>query len=106
MMPEHRRRLRALAVAVLVLCVSGGGLAWHAQERRRADNEARTTQRALVHAMGFADLALSSSTRWIRHPSQVEPHAAVQDAPGALDTDPAGAWIGPVSDAVAPGASP
>ena len=49
----------------------------------------------LVRLLGFPDLALSSSSRWLRHPSQAELGAAFADAPGSFDTDPAGAWVGP-----------
>ena len=64
--------------------------------RRQARLEAsRTQRRAAVRALGYADLALSSAERWLRHPSLAEPGAARQDLPGALDVDPAGGLIGP-----------
>ncbi|MCA9574701.1 MAG: hypothetical protein R3B40_15510 [Polyangiales bacterium] len=53
------------------------------------------TQETLTRWLGTADLALSSSSRWLRHSSQVEPAAAAADAPASLDTDPAGAWLPP-----------
>lgn len=61
------------------------------QEHTRATEHAR----AVVRTVGLPDLALSSTSRWLRHPSQVEPWAAVSDHPAALDTEPAGSVIGP-----------
>ena len=52
-------------------------------------------RRAAVRSIGFADLVLSSSARWLRHPSQVELAAPFQDGPASFDVDPAGAVIGP-----------
>ena len=49
---------------------------------------------ALVAATGSADLALSSSASWLRHPSVAEPAAACI-GPTCLDTDPAGLAIPP-----------
>lgn len=54
-----------------------------------------SSRRATVKVIGFADFALSSSARWLRHPSQVEPMAPFQDLPASFDTDPAGALQGP-----------
>lgn len=59
---------------------------------RHDDVEVR---RAAVRSIGFADLALSSSARWLRHPSQVELAAPFQDGPASVDVDPAGSVIGP-----------
>lgn len=64
--------------------------------RLRAAREADSPRHeAVVMLVGTSDLALSSSARWLRHPSQAEPGAAFSDAPASLDVDPAGAWIGP-----------
>lgn len=89
------RRVRRFAVAFVVLLVATAAAATHARVRRAAERASRADRQALVGALGFADLALSSSVRWIRHPSQVEPNAARSDLPGALDVDPAGALVGP-----------
>lgn len=91
-MPEHRRRARVLLAGLSLLVLAFGLCAFDARARRPADHATRT---ALVRAIGHADLALSSSTRWIRHPSHAEPMAALQDGPGLLDTDSGGAWVGP-----------
>ncbi len=89
------RRIRRFAVALLALVVATAAVGFHAGWRRAQERASRANRRALVGALGFADLALSSSVRWIRHPSQIEPNAARSDLPGALDVDPAGALIGP-----------
>jgi len=50
---------------------------------------------ALVDATGLFDPFLSSSSRWLRHPSVTERAAALSDAPDGLDLDPAGLAIRP-----------
>jgi hypothetical protein len=50
---------------------------------------------ALVDASGLFDPFLSSSSRWLRHPSVTERAAALADAPDGLDLDPAGLAIRP-----------
>lgn len=92
-MPQPRTR--RLLVALGSLVVASIAVLLHAR-LRVVDLEAR---RAAVRAVGFADLALSSSARWIRHPSQVELAAPFQDGPASLDTDPAGAIVGPPVEA-------
>ena len=80
--------------AVLVLLVV---MLVHAQTLRLAAN-ARRAERdraAIVALVGVPDLAVSSSSRWLRHPSVSEPGAPFADAPATLDTDPAGAAIAP-----------
>lgn len=90
-----RKRLRSLLAACLLtsLLLLGVALDAHALRKRQASRAEST--RAVVSLLGFADLALSSGARWLRHPSQTEPGAAFADLPGALDIDPAGAAIGP-----------
>jgi hypothetical protein len=56
-----------------------------AAERERA---------AVVRLVGAPDLAISSSSRWLRHPSLSEPGAAFADGPAVFDPDPAGAALG------------
>jgi hypothetical protein len=63
---------------------------------RRAAQETRHPEvQSVVRLLGVADLALSSSSRWLRHPSITEPGAPFADGPAILDNDPAGAVIGP-----------
>lgn len=100
---DRQRRLRlALAAAAgtlsLVLVVASSHVA------RQADAEALPGRRAAVELIGFADLALNSGARWLRHPSQVEPAAAMADLPAALDSEPAGGAIAPPVEVLGAGA--
>lgn len=88
------RRLRALAVALALCAAALTGVLLDAS-RRRVERASERSHRAVVDVVGVADLALSSSARWLRHPSQTEPGAATADLPSSLDVDPAGALIGP-----------
>jgi hypothetical protein len=98
-------RLRALAGASLALAVALSAVVIDAARRRDADRRPRADRAQLAAAIGLADLALSSGARWLRHPSQVEPAAAIADAPGALDVDPAGALVSPSRDLLGAGGS-
>ncbi len=73
----------------------GVGLGVHAWTEHSTHTQRDHARAELARSLGFADLALSSSARWIRHPSQVEPMAPMSDLPASFDTDPAGAWLGP-----------
>lgn len=86
-------RIRQAAVLVLV-CVAVSTSVLVDAARRRHGVSRRSAQ-AVVRVTGLPDLALSSTARWLRHPSQVEPWAAVADLPASLDTEPAGVVIGP-----------
>ncbi len=90
-----QRRIHRFGLALVVLLVSTAGAAAHASLRRAADDETLSARRELVSALGAADLALSSTARWLRHPSQVEFAAPFSDLPASLDVDPAGALVGP-----------
>jgi len=78
-----------------VLVTLGVAAVLHGAHRRGALPGRREVARAAVLWIGVPDLALSSSSRWLRHPSQVEPAAPFSDLPAALDVDPAGAVVGP-----------
>ncbi|MFK7985657.1 MAG: hypothetical protein AB8I08_06465 [Sandaracinaceae bacterium] len=78
---------------LLVLCVAG--VLGDAALRRAERDEQDAIHAAVVDTIGLPDLALSSSARWLRHPSQAEAGAAMSDLPASLDVDPAGALIGP-----------
>lgn len=90
-----RRVLRASLAAALMLCLL---VVLGADVHRRQDiaEANRPEVFAVVQQLGFADLALSSSARWLRTPSQSERSAPLTDAPLSFDTDPAGAVLGPV----------
>jgi len=87
-------RLRALGIALALCAAALTGVLYDAA-RRRDDRASERSHQAVVDVVGVADLALSSSARWLRHPSQTEPGAATADLPSSLDVDPAGALIGP-----------
>jgi hypothetical protein len=71
------------------------GMLVDAQFRRAAQAARQPEVQSVVRLLGVADLALSSSSRWLRHPSITEPGAPFADGPAILDNDPAGAAIGP-----------
>lgn len=97
-------RVRAAALGALLAAIALGSIVLDASRRRAAREEDSARQDAVVAITGTSDLALSSSARWLRHPSQSEPGAAFSDAPASLDVDPAGAWIGPPRDVLEIGA--
>lgn len=88
-----RDRLRRFALAALALFAAVFGAVAHAIAKRHAWNEGPV--RAFTTRTGATDLALSTSSRWLRHPSVAEPAAACQDQPPCFDTDPAGLAIAP-----------
>jgi len=92
-------------VAALILLLSG--VAWmllDAAGRRAGHREHHSQVRAVVRLLGTADMVLSSSSRWLRHPSLSEPGAAFADGPAILDNDPAGAVMRPPREVFAAGA--
>lgn len=91
--PKTRRRLLVALLVTNALAI--GAPIVHGMIRR--DERARDLEarRALTSVLGTPDLALSSSSRWLRHPSLAEPTAPFADAPAALDVDPGGAFVAP-----------
>jgi len=84
-------RFRVLATLSLALGLATLGVFIDANRRRGAiDSQAIGS---FVRRTGSADLALSSTSRWLRHPSLAEPGAACQDGPPCIDTEPAGMAI-------------
>ncbi len=88
-------RARAAIAGALAAAVALSAVVLDAARLRAARAADARRHEAVVALVGTSDLALSSSARWLRHPSQAEPGAAFSDAPSSLDVDPAGAWIGP-----------
>jgi hypothetical protein len=101
MTPRVRLALVALALSVGIVAA----IAAHAERAARPSGAAMV---GLVEATGLSDLFLSSSSRWLRHPSVTERAAPLSDAPDGLDVDPAGLAIPPAPepDAVRFGAVP
>lgn len=94
-------RLRWALAGVVAAALLWAGMLVDAATRRAGGVDAAS--RAVVAATGLPDLALSSSVRWLRHPSQAEPGAAFSDGPATLDVDPAGALLGPPRAVIAVG---
>ncbi|MEM7608835.1 MAG: hypothetical protein AAF411_26105, partial [Myxococcota bacterium] len=86
--------LAALVMLALIVAMHVHGSARHSAWQDCVDE-----RRSAVARVGFSDLALSSSARWLRAPSQTERSAPLSDGPIAFDTDPAGALLGPVEEA-------
>jgi hypothetical protein len=76
----------------MVLSAACAAAAWHAASRAGLDGEAID---GFVRRTGSSELALSATSRWLRHPALAEPGAACQDQPPCLDVDPAGLAIAP-----------
>lgn len=88
-------RIRMLIAISLAFLIALAASVADAARRRSADREGRELRAMLAAQVGWADLALSSHARWLRHPSLAEPGAAFSDIPGGFDVDPAGAFIAP-----------
>jgi len=87
-----RRRLAVLGITLALFAVAVLTVLLDARSRRVLDASALD---AFVRRTGSSELALSSTSRWLRHPGLAEPGAACQDQPPCLDTDPGGLAIGP-----------
>ena len=81
-------RFTALALALLTLGLATLAALFDAHTRATSMDSRAIA--AFVRRTGSADLALSSTSRWLRHPSLAEPGAACQDGPPCIDTEPAG----------------
>jgi hypothetical protein len=71
----------------------------YAQERA-ASTRAKTPLDSLLRRLPTHDLALGAASRASRSPSTEEPSAAMADAPGGPDADPALGFFGVVSPAL------
>lgn len=89
------RRARRVGALALLLGLALVSVLIDARVRRAERDAEAARHDAFVSATGLPDLALSSSSRWLRHPSQAEAGAAISDLPASLDVEPAGALIGP-----------
>jgi hypothetical protein len=97
-------RIRTIGWPVAGSGLLAVGVAWMLLDdaAQRAVQRERSPQvQSIVRLLGVADLALSSSSRWLRHPSVSEPGAPFAEGPAILDNDPAGAVIGPPHEVLA-----
>jgi hypothetical protein len=83
------------AVAVVALSIAGNAAG-------RAGDQARRSNRRLVHEMLLTDLALSTGTSYCRHPSQADLFAPHGGQPSAMESFPAGSIMAPPSVATPP----
>jgi len=93
--------LLGAGVLALTLVAGGAAVALDGARLRVKRLQSQSEIRAIVGLLGTADLALSSASRWLRHPSLTEPGAPFADAPAVLDADPAGAMIAPPRELMA-----
>lgn len=92
---QPKRCLLVPVLLAIVLVAGGVAITADAERQRARRRQSQSEVRAVVRLLGTADMALSSASRWLRHPSLSEPGAAFADAPAILDADPAGAMIAP-----------
>ncbi|MBX7194681.1 MAG: hypothetical protein K1X94_21680 [Sandaracinaceae bacterium] len=85
------RRIRVLAVASLLL---GAAVIAAVLDARTRTLDAEAIDRVVLRTRS-SELALSTTSRWLRHPAEAEPGAACQDQPPCLDVDPGGLAIAP-----------
>lgn len=88
-LPFVRRRLGALAAVSLVVLGAFVSMLVHGTRPSTGPSRAALG----LASVGFTDLAISSNSRWLRHPSDAEPAAACAESLVCLDTDPAGAAL-------------
>lgn len=87
------RRQRVLVIASLLSAMVITQLVIDARWRvTRGEIDAALGTR-IVRVTGLSELALSTSSTWLRHPALAAPSAGASDAPLGLDVDPAGAVI-------------
>ncbi|MEM6960745.1 MAG: hypothetical protein AAF550_03250 [Myxococcota bacterium] len=84
-------RLKTAVLCALLQCSALCATGLHAGHRRSLPRRQAAT--STVRLLGLPDLALSSTSRWLRHPSLSEPSAPFSDGPATLDQDPAGGVI-------------
>lgn len=100
--PHPAARLVPLALvtvfATMVVFVAERDASSRRQQPHR-DHAVRTTAAQLVGP----EIALHSASRWLRHPTRVEPWSASADGPALLDLDPAGALAPPPAEVLRAG---
>jgi hypothetical protein len=100
---RSKKQMLLLLSSCLALVLAVVGIIADAARCRAASVQRINQSRMVVRLFGTADMVLSSSSRWLRHPSLSEPGAPFADGPAILDIDPAGAMIGPPLEVLAGG---
>lgn len=88
-----RRRLGGLALVVVGAGLALALVAVDAAQRVREGEAAQAEVARTVRVTGLPELALSTSSSWLRHPALAPPSGGAADSPSGLDVDPAGAAI-------------
>ena len=88
-----RGRLRILGAVLVVALGILVGTVVDARARIAAGRATLDRNAPIAAATGLSELALSTSSTWLRHPALAVPSAGASDAPLGLDVDPAGAAI-------------
>ena len=92
-----RGRLRALGVGASIALTLLSAIAIDARARAASGGRVREHTASIARVTGLSELALSTSSVWLRHPALAPPSAGTADAPIGLDVDPGGAAIAPPS---------
>lgn len=87
------RRLRALGAASLVLLAMLVAVVIDGRMRHDAAEARMRRMERVAEASGITELALSTTSGWLRNPALAAPGAATADAPVGMDVDPAGGAI-------------
>jgi|GEM_PF-757966 len=91
-----------LSLSLLLMVLGTAWLVLDAKARLETHRKRHPRVLSVARLLGTADLALSTTSRWLRHPSQGEPGAPFADGPAVLDNDPAGALLGTPREAFGP----
>lgn len=90
-----RRRLGVIGAVLLGGLVVAITLGLDARARVSEARGSTEASARVVRVTGLPELALSTSSSWLRHPALSPPSAGAADAPVGLDVDPAGAAVPP-----------
>jgi hypothetical protein len=88
-----RDRLRVLASVLALSAAIALAVVLDARARIDAGRAQQERTAPIAAATGLSELALSTSSTWLRHPALAVPSAGASDAPLGLDVDPAGAVV-------------
>lgn len=98
MRPAFATRRSDRVLIVLGLLTAGVVATWVDGARLRVErNDAITRNQRLAADLGLTDLCLFGDAPWLRHLSQGDRLASMQDFPGAFDYSRSGAVVAPRS---------